>query len=257
MMGRAYRNTFAAALAVTAAAVLLPGAASADTVKIGSTLGHAANTNGELCAPCVGVQRTQQGGTSPQSLTSPVNGVVTQWAVRTSDPNASYTFRILRPVSGTTYTSVGASSDLTVPPTTTDSTLINAISLPINQGDAIGIAVNNAGHGLPSWPDNVQTDVVGYVAPPFADGTTSTPFIDIPGHELLVQASVKFCKVPNLHRLKKVLAKTALTNADCGVKVKKKDTGKRKFRGKVLKQKKPVGSTFPPGTVVPIVIGTK
>jgi beta-lactam-binding protein with PASTA domain len=39
--------------------------------------------------------------------------------------------------------------------------------------------------------------------------------------------------------------------------VKKKETQKRRFRGKVLKQKKPAGTTAEPGTVVPIVIGSK
>jgi hypothetical protein len=39
--------------------------------------------------------------------------------------------------------------------------------------------------------------------------------------------------------------------------VKKKVTQKRKFRGKVLKQKKTPGTTAPPGTVVAIVIGQK
>ena len=67
------------------------------------------------------------------------------------------------------------------------------------------------------------------------------PFTDIPGHELLLQATVSFCNVPNVHKQKKVNAKTALTNADCGVKVKKKETQKKKFRGKVLKQKLAAG----------------
>jgi hypothetical protein len=39
--------------------------------------------------------------------------------------------------------------------------------------------------------------------------------------------------------------------------VKKKETHKRKFRGKVLKQKVATGTTAAPGTVVPIVIGQK
>ena len=68
---------------------------------------------------------------------------------------------------------------------------------------------------------------------------------------------MKFCAVPNVHKLKKVAAKQALAAADCGVRVKKKETHKRKFRGKVLKQKKPAGITAAPGTVVPIVIGKK
>ncbi len=98
--------------------------------------------------------------------------------------------------------------------------------------------------------------MVGYTNV-FADPGSSGTLTDIPGHELLLQASVKFCKVPDVHKQKKVNAKTALTNADCGVKVKKKETHKKKFRGKVLKQKVAPGTTGAPGLVVPIVIGQK
>jgi hypothetical protein len=238
-----------------ACAYLLPAAASADTVRIGSALGHASAPNGELCTNCVGVQRSQVGGNLPLPLVSPANGLVTQWAVRSSDVGAIYNLRILRPATNTAYTGAGTGPAVTVPVGTTDSVLINTISVPIKQGDAIGVSVN-AGHGLPSWPDNVTSDVVGYL-PPLVDGTSSGNTTDIPGHELLIQATVSFCNVPNLHRLKKVTAKTALTDADCGVKVKKKETHKTKFRGKVLKQKLAPGTTAAPGTIVAIVIGQK
>jgi hypothetical protein len=242
---------------VVAGGCLVPAGAGADTAKIGSTLGTASNApTGELCAPCVGIQRAQAGGNSPLPLVSPANGVITQWAVRTSDPGAIYNLRILRPINNSSYTGVGTSPNVLVPALTTDSVLISNVSLPIKQGDAIGVAVN-AGHGLPSWPDNVSADVVGYALGNFADGSSSGVITDIPGHELNIQATVSFCKVPDVHKQKKVNAKTALTNADCGIKVKKKETHKKKFRGKVLKQKVAAGTTAAPGTVVAIVIGQK
>jgi hypothetical protein len=251
------RRVTSVSLALCLAATALPAAASADTAKIGSTLGHAASPNGELCSLCVGIQRAQAGGNSPLRLVSPATGVVTQWAVRTSDPGAIYNLRILRPINNSSYTGVGTSPNAVVPPLTTDSVLINNASLPIKQGDAIGVAAGPAGHDLPSWPDNVTGDVVGTSLGNFADGSSSGTITDIPGHELLVQATVSFCNVPNVHKQKKVNAKTALTNADCGVKVKKKETQKKKFRGKVLKQKLAAGTTAAPGTVVAIVIGQK
>jgi beta-lactam-binding protein with PASTA domain len=67
----------------------------------------------------------------------------------------------------------------------------------------------------------------------------------------------EFCRVPSLKRFKKQAAKQALTGADCGVKVKKRPTHKRKLRGKVLKQKLPPGTTAAPGTAIPVVIGQK
>jgi hypothetical protein len=129
-------------------------------------------------------------------------------------------------------------------------------SLPIKQGDAIGVALGPTATGLPQFTSNNQADVLGYSTSVPPDGTPVT-FVPLGGHELLLQATVQFCSVPNLHKLKKVTAKQLLAAADCGVKVKKKVTNKKKFRGKVLKQKKPAGTTAAPGTVVPIVIGQK
>lgn len=125
-------------------------------------------------------------------------------------------------------------------------------SLPISSGDKIGVEVVG-GIGLPDHYTADSGDVIGF-APTFTNGISAT-FRDVTQHELLVQASVKFCLVPNVHELKKVNAKQQLAAADCGVKVKKKVTHKKKFRGKVLKQKKPAGTTAVPGLVVPIVIG--
>ena len=144
------RRVTSVSLALCLAAIALPAAASADTVKIGSTLGHAANPNGELCSLCVGIQRAQAGGNSPLRLVSPANGVVTQWAVRTGDPGAIYNLRILRPIRRIPPTRVSEPAPTRSSPLTTDSVLINNASLPIKQGDAIGVAAGPAGHDLPS-----------------------------------------------------------------------------------------------------------
>src|SRR3954452_1578174 len=89
--------------------------ASADTLQIGSSLGHAAAApNGELCTNCVGIQRSQAGGRSTLPLTSPANGTVTTWAVRTSDVGAVYNLRILRPLGSSVYTGAGTSPAVTV-----------------------------------------------------------------------------------------------------------------------------------------------
>jgi len=177
--------------------------------------------------------------------------------VRTSDPGAEYNLRVLHPISSSFYgdpLSPSSSMNVVVPPGTTDSVLVNNVVLPIRKGDAIGLAVGG-GHGLPSWADNVNTDVVGYV-PGFAEGTAG-PFTDIPGHELLVQATVSFCKVPDVRRLKKASAKKALRAADCRVRVRFKATSNAKLLGRVLKQKVAAGTTDVPSLVVPIVIGKR
>jgi hypothetical protein len=246
------RRGLVAAIA-TCGLATAPAVASADTVTIGSTLGHAAAPNGELCTNCVGVQRAQAGGTAPLPLTSPANGTINTWSVRTSDVGAVYNLRVLRP-SGTSLIGSGTGPNVTVPAGTTDSVLTNPVLVSIKQGDAIGVAVN-VGHGLPSWPDNVNADLVGF-APPLADGASTTT-TDIPGHELLIQATVQFCNVPTLKKLKTKPAKQALRAHDCLPKVKRSTVKKTKFNGRVVKQKTPAGTTAAPGTVVPIVIGTK
>jgi hypothetical protein len=253
-MRRRFAGIISAAAVAIAAPAVLPAAAGADTVTIGSALQNPDTP--ALCTNCVGVQRSQAGGNSPLSLISRVNGVVTEWAVRTSDPGAIQTFRILRPAGGTSYTGAGSSAPIIVPPGTTDSTLHNAVSMPIKQGDAIGVAVAGTAAGLPQFTSNNNADVTGFAAPIFPDGTAA-PFTDVPGHELLLQATIRFCNVPTLKRLKTKPAKRLLRAHDCLPKVKRSRTKKPKFSGRVLKQKTPPGTTAPPGTRVPIVIGTK
>ena len=252
-MNRLTRIVLNAGLA-SALMLSITAAASANTATIGSALQHP-NTP-SICSDCVGVQLGQAGGSSPLPLTSPANGTVTSWAVRSGDVGAVYTLRILRPTGGNTFTSAGTSTAPSVPGGTLDSILSHVASLPIKQGDAIGVALGPTATGLPQFTSNNQADVLGYSTSVPPDGTPVT-FVPLGGHELLLQATVQFCSVPNLHKLKKVTAKQLLAAADCGVKVKKKVTNKKKFRGKVLKQKKPAGTTAAPGTVVPIVIGQK
>jgi hypothetical protein len=248
------RFAMAAAAATVASLALAPALARGDTATIGSALQHPDTP--ALCTNCVGVQRSQVGGSTPFPLVSRVNGLVTEWAVRTSDPGATQTFRILRPAGGASYTSVRSSPSITVPPGTTDSTLHNAVSLPIRQGDAIGVAVSGTASGLPQFTSNNAADVTAFAAPIFADGASGS-FFDVPGHELLLQATIQYCNVPTLKRLKTKPAKQLLRAHDCLPKVKRSRVKKEKFRGRVLKQKTPPGTTAAPGTVVPIVIGTK
>ena len=237
---------------VLAAVGLAPAGASANTAQIGSTLNFpSVPAHGNNL---VGVQTGASAGLSSFPFKSPANGTVTSWSVRSGDVGAIYALRILRQSGSTTYQSVGLSPATNPIAAPTDAVHTYPASLAISNGDNIGVEVAG-GTGLPDHFTNNNADVIGY-ASPFADGTSAN-FTNVPGHELLLQATVKFCAVPNVHKLKKVAAKQQLAAADCGVKVKKKVTHKKKFRGKVLKQKKAAGLTLPPGTVVPIVIGQK
>jgi hypothetical protein len=246
-------TTIALAAALAASAAVLPTAASANTSQIGSSLKFPNLPS--HCTNCVGVQTNATAALSSLTQKSPANGTVTSWSVRSGDVGALYTLRILRQGGPTSYASVGQSPATGPISSATDAVHTYTASLPISFGDNIGVEVVG-GTGLPDHFTGDSGDVIGFAAPSFPDGTSAT-FTDVTQHELLVQATVKYCLVPNVHKQKKVNAKQALAAADCGVKVKKKVTHKKKFRGKVLKQKKAAGSTFPPGTVVPIVIGQK
>jgi hypothetical protein len=253
MTRRAHRNAFAAVLALLAAA-LLPAAASADTAVIGSTLNFPAVP--ALCTGCIAVQNGNSSSLSTHPFRSPANGVVTSWSVRSGDLNALYTLRLLRQTGSNTFLGVGHSPVSIPVADSTDKVRTSSTSLPISNGDFIGLQIN-PGHDIPDHFTGNNADVDAYDGPPpFGDGAVGT-FTGIPGHELLLQATVSFCNVPDVHKTKKVNAKQAIANADCAVKVKKKETHKKKFRGKVLKQKVAPGTTGAPGLVVAIVIGQK
>lgn len=66
-----------------------PSAAVANTATIGSALSQPSNLNG-ISTASITVQRSQVGGSSPHPLTSPANGVATEWAVMSRDTNAVY-----------------------------------------------------------------------------------------------------------------------------------------------------------------------
>ena len=131
-------------------------------------------------------------------------------------------------------------------------------SLPISQGDYVGVLTGGADDDVPQKTTNGVT--ANLIANNFsglpADGAAADLLAD-EQHDLLLQATVKFCKVPNLQGKKLKAAKKALAAADCAAKVSKKKGAKKKQRGKVIKQKKKAGFTAPPGTQIPIVVGKK
>jgi hypothetical protein len=245
--------------------------ASADTAVLGSTLVNDFQ-GGISSAPTVSVQLSFDPSTSPNRVISPANGVITGWKVKSADDGARYTLKVLRPngpVSLVTATnsnfkaisSVQAPS--AVPAGTGGSTPTGVIfsypaSLPISQGDYIGILTGGAVDDLPQFTTNGLSK--NLIANNFSglptDGNSADLLAD-EQHDLLLQATVQYCSVPSLKKLKTKAAKQALVAHDCTPKVKKSRVKKDKFRGKVVKQKTPAGTTAAPGTVVPIVIGIK
>jgi hypothetical protein len=264
------RFTFIGGLALCAAS-LAPAAASADTVVMGSTLANPYG-GGFTTAPTVSVQLSYAPGTSPNPVVSPANGVITGWKVKSADDGALYTLKVLRPngpvnlVTATNSNFRGIRSIQApgaVPVGTAVASPTGAIfsypaSLPISKGDYVGLLTAGAVDGLPqAFTNGVPANLFAnnFSGQP-ADGASADLLSD-EQHDLLLQATVQFCNVPALKKLKTKPAKKLLRAHDCLPKVKRSRTRKNKFRGRVLKQKTPPGTTAAPGTVVPIVIGTK
>src|SRR5512147_2616989 len=113
---------------VAASCLVLVASASADVATIGSALTQTFNSNSCL-DPCIAVQQSQVGGSSPYPLTSPANGIVTQWAIQSGDSGAIFSLRILRPVGLGKYEGAGTAMAPTADPGTPGTILTYPASL--------------------------------------------------------------------------------------------------------------------------------
>jgi PASTA domain-containing protein len=251
-----------AAIAVLVAAPI----ARAETVRIGSALnlpyqGGVCNNN------CLSVQQSQAVLNFPHPILSPVNGVITEWKVRTGDPDALYTLRVLTPAAGNAYISTTSlAAPAPVPAGTVDSilTYFATRTVAIQQGQAIGVLQTNGGGagadvGLPQNTTNGITTngITNNFNGTFLDGLGAI-FISDQQHELLLQAIIRFCRVPNVTGLTLAAAQQAITTAECtptATKKKLKRSKKnKKKKGKVLSQSLPADSTAPPGSPVDLTL---
>jgi hypothetical protein len=179
---------FPLALAAVLAALALPAAASG-AVTIGSNLaGTGTNGPGGCNTICTGVNvNLPATSTAANGLTSPINGVVVKWRVKSASSGNPVSFRVLRPGAGTTYTGAGTST----PGTTNGATAEFATRLKINAGDGVGL---NPGNSALVWSNNAAATVAHWsVTNGFnnglADGQTAPGATS--NQELLVQAVVE------------------------------------------------------------------
>jgi PASTA domain len=250
-MSRRRIATVTAALAITAA-MAAPGLAQAESVTIGSALQkpYQLGDFNALPGPRMAVQRSLANPQHP--LESPVNGRITSWAVRSGDAGALYTLRVLTLVGGFTYLANGTATAPTAIPAGPEVIHRYSSSLEIGEGETIGIQTSGS-HGLPANLLSSTSADRAVGGPAIADGSTGSLSAESPV-ELLVQATVEFCRVPKVKGQPAKKAKKALRAAGCGVKVRKREASGKK-RGKVLAQKPRKGQTVPPGTTVRIFVG--
>jgi len=263
---------------VALAALILPASASAETTAIGNPLTHSFNFSFGACpAGCTGVQVTQAAG--GPALSSPVNGAVTQWSVRTGQIGATYRLRVLRPVSGLTYTFAGSSAVSPAVPDAMDLIRNYASSVPIQQGDRVGLeAVSGPGVPLHTGPPATIADTWAFTSTSPNDGSSQLFAADVTtSREVLLQATISFCRVPSVVGQTLTAAQTAITAATCAStvtkqqlrlkRIKKSFSKKKKAEvreqnaklkaqnGTVLAQSIATGTTVEPGRAVGLTVG--
>lgn len=233
-------------LAALLTALLVPAAASADSVKIGSTLQN--NETGDFLSYAA----VQLSSVTAGQLTSPSDGVITTWGIRTG-LSERYSILVLHPAGSGFNVTAGAAS-----PGPTDGTpekiySYPAASLHIAKGDTIGLLATDL--DVPYHHTGNAGDVLGgnSTSPPTVGGSFG-PTGPNPSSELLLQATVKFCKAPDVAGMKIGAAEQLITAADCTPVVRKKKTRKKKKVKRVVRQTTAAGTTGVPGTSVEIVV---
>jgi hypothetical protein len=268
---RGLRFGIAAGLAL---AIMAPAGASADTITMGSTLQNDYDGGVSGGASTLSAQLSFDPLTSPNPVVSPANGLITGWKVKSADDGALYTLKVLRAngavslvtATNSNFTAVASvAAPSAVPVGTFVATPTGVIfdypaSLAISKGDHIGLLTGGDDDDLPQKTTNglARNLIANNFAGQPANGAAGDLLAD-EQHDLLLQATVKFCNVPDLKGLKLADAQQKLAAADCAAgevskkKLKKTKKNKKK-KGKVLKQATPAGTTAAPGTAVAITV---
>jgi hypothetical protein len=173
------------AAAALIGAVLAPASAHS-VVTIGSNLGRAADSSNDcgiqLCTLRQAVLANDY--RAPGGLTSPVNGTVVGWRIRSGAFTTPVALRVIRPVAGGLAQGVGTSVSQTPP---ANSTTPYAASLPIAIGDSIGINCCSAQSDYFAATAGASADLW---APTLSDVQAEAP--DLPfTYELLVNADIE------------------------------------------------------------------
>jgi hypothetical protein len=225
-----------ASLAAVAATILTAGTAHAATVTVGSSLAGthnvvttgAARTNGNLIVAPPGI------------AASPVDGTVVSWRFIGPGPLIP---RVIRPLAGGLY--VGAGRGVATPGA--GSLLLSGpfpVSLPIRAGDLFGFDTPPDGAEWAARSDAAAVDArrISFTSP-LPEGNPAVPADFTLPPEYAIQATVRYCVVPDLKGKGRKTARNALLAADCTV-------GTVRKSKKVRKRKKIVKQSVAPGTSV-------
>jgi hypothetical protein len=138
---KAVKRAAAAALAAT---LILP-AGALGSVTIGSNLGRAPNVSASTGYSFT-LNELPPSYQAADGVTSPVNGTVVAWRVRSGASGGDTGFQVVKPLGGNLFTATGSTEILDVPPNATSS--FTPPGLPISIGDRIGIWNDGSYGGL-------------------------------------------------------------------------------------------------------------
>ena len=226
----------------------LAGSAEAATVTLGSQFQGYTGEPTDL--PASGATVAQTALPAPLVAVAPVDGTVTEWRFAGYGP--SFTPQVIRPTGGGQY-AVAVSG----PPQAANAggyPILGPfpLSLPIRQGDLFGYSVPSIAFGAyTARPDAASI----FFTPPLG-GSPEPPDSAGSGIELAVNATVRYCVVPDLKGKKPADARSALTAADCKVGATAKSKKRRKKK-RVLSQSVPPGSQISDTASVDIKVSRK
>jgi hypothetical protein len=127
-------------LMVLAVFTVVPSTAWGSTV-IGSDLANAPNANGTCGSSCT----ILESATTPNPITSPINGVVVSWSTLGGSGSigtyGNLRLRIMRAAGGDSYTAVRSGPATSIPTNAGHPVVTTTVNpgLPISQGDYVGV----------------------------------------------------------------------------------------------------------------------
>jgi hypothetical protein len=191
MLGQMRRDrVLRRALAALALPLLAIPATAQSMVTIGSSLQRAANASrggcvGGTCTLAIGALDADR--QASDGISSPVNGTITTWRIRTGITPGPAALRVVRPLAGGLYTSGGATAQTTP---TADAISTFAAQLPIQQGDLIGVDCCGAGGATFFTMSSPQTTRLDFEPGPLAAGP-GTAAAGSDNFEVLVNADIE------------------------------------------------------------------
>jgi hypothetical protein len=175
--------------ALTLPVLALPATAQG-TVTIGSSLERTANASsggcaGGTCTLAIGALDGDR--QAPGGVSSPVNGTITTWRIRTGVTTGPAALSLARPLAGGLYTSGGATPQMTP---TADAISTYPAQLPIQQGDLIGVDCCGAGGATFFTASSPQTTRLDFEPGPLAAGPGTAPAAS-DNFEVLINADIE------------------------------------------------------------------